>query len=156
MNWKNNVYTLIAGAFRSESQSFRGRSLGTCNSDCAFKNVMKTALVVQRLYKTATCSNSVNKMPEDLTNSFLGKLRLLFASRWGTKLHEYVDQRHKELGPIYRSYVGPTSAVFINSPEVYRIIFGQLEGSTPRHFVPEAWIIYNTEHTKSLRGLFFM
>ncbi|XP_076755223.1 cytochrome P450 family protein sad [Xylocopa sonorina] len=68
--------------------------------------------------------------------------------------HEYVDRRHKELGPVYRERLGPVTAVFVNSPHEFRRIF-RLEGSAPKHFLPEAWTLYN-EIRKCRRGLLFM
>jgi ecdysteroid 2-hydroxylase len=71
------------------------------------------------------------------------------------RLHEYVDRRHRELGPVYREQIGPVRGVFINSPDEFRRIFLRLEGSTPRHFLPEAWMLYN-EIRSQRRGLLFM
>lgn len=70
------------------------------------------------------------------------------------KLHEIVDNKHRELGPIYRDHIGSVSAYFVNSPEDYRKVFKN-EGPTPMHFLPEAWLIYN-KSKKCSRGLLFM
>lgn len=149
----NNFYTSVAQFLKNQVRVICERCLKNTNGVVTSKIGEKSETAISR-YETA--SNSIRKMPEDQITSVWGKIRFLIASRWGTKLHEYVDQRHKELGPIYRSNAGSTSAIFINSPEEYRKIFLELEGPTPKHFIPEAWIIYNNEHSKSLRGLFFM
>nr|UZM28236.1 shadow [Henosepilachna vigintioctomaculata] len=70
------------------------------------------------------------------------------------KLHEYIDGRHKELGPIYRESLGPVTGIFVADPEAIRSIFSQ-EGKYPVHIVPEAWVLFNKEYDYS-RGLFFM
>ncbi|XP_035723788.1 cytochrome P450 315a1, mitochondrial-like isoform X1 [Vespa mandarinia] len=78
-----------------------------------------------------------------------------FLTTGGAKtLHEYVDRRHKELGPIYRERIGPIMAIFVNSPQEYRRIF-RLEGPMPKHFLPEPWVLYN-ELRSLQRGLLFM
>ncbi|XP_033221676.1 cytochrome P450 315a1, mitochondrial-like isoform X2 [Belonocnema kinseyi] len=156
MKSRNDFYTLIARVFRKQVRPVRGRCCKNFDSHSASKNVENGISAIQKSYEMVASSSAVHEMPVDPVNSFLGMIRYLFASRLGTKLHEYVDQRHKDLGPIYRSHAGSTSAVFINSPEEYRKIFFQLEGPTPKHFIPEAWIIYNKEHSKNSRGLFFM
>ncbi|XP_033212668.1 cytochrome P450 315a1, mitochondrial-like [Belonocnema kinseyi] len=155
MQSRKDFYTLIA-VFRKQVRPVGDRCCKNFDSHSASKNVEKGISAIQKSYETVASSSAVREMPVDPVNSFLGMIRFLFASRLGTKLHEYVDQRHKDLGPIYRSHAGSTSAVFINSPEEYRKIFVQLEGPTPKHFIPEAWIIYNKEHSKNSRGLFFM
>lgn len=103
---------------------------------------------------TAATGSVLREVPESKGLPVVGTLFsfLLFG---GTKRqHEYVDKRHKELGPIYRERMGPVTAVFVNSPHEYRRIF-RLEGPAPKHFVPEAWMLYN-EIRKCRRGLLFM
>lgn len=93
-------------------------------------------------------------MPEVQGMFGLGTLNFLVASRGGKKLHEYVDQKHKELGPVFRHNVAPLKAIFVNSADEFRKIF-HLEGPTPKHFLPEAWKLYNKmRHLR--RGLLFM
>ncbi|XP_043272229.1 cytochrome P450 315a1, mitochondrial-like isoform X1 [Venturia canescens] len=78
----------------------------------------------------------------------------LFRTEQAINLHEYVDKNHKELGPIFRDRIGPVDLIFVNSPDDFRKIF-RLEGSTPMHFLPEAWHFYNKSRNCS-RGLLFM
>ncbi|XP_011647591.1 cytochrome P450 315a1, mitochondrial, partial [Pogonomyrmex barbatus] len=91
----------------------------------------------------------------DLGIPFFGTMLSLIMEGGAQKLHEYVDKRHRELGPVFRDYIGPLRAVFVNSPDEYRKIFLQLEGPMPQHFLPEAWKLYN-EIRKQHRGLLFM
>lgn len=93
-------------------------------------------------------------LPELRGLPIIGFLQFLLESRGGRKLHEYVDGKHRQLGPIYRSKVGPVSAVFISSPNLYRSVFS-LEGQTPKHFIPEAWLLYN-KIRECKRGVLFM
>lgn len=78
----------------------------------------------------------------------------LFNTEKAIKLHEYVDDNHKKLGPIFRDRIGPVNIVFVNSPADFRRIF-LLEGRTPMHFLPEAWHFYNQLRNCS-RGILFM
>ncbi|XP_015110239.1 cytochrome P450 315a1, mitochondrial isoform X2 [Diachasma alloeum] len=73
---------------------------------------------------------------------------------WAQRLHEFVDEQHRTMGPIFRMHIGAVTAVFVNSPEAYQRIF-KLEGLTPQNFVPEAWTLYN-EMRECPRGLLFM
>ncbi|KAL6258540.1 hypothetical protein P5V15_010497 [Pogonomyrmex californicus] len=93
--------------------------------------------------------------PEPQGIPFFGTMLSLIMEGGAQKLHEYVDKRHRELGPVFRDYIGPLRAVFVNSPDEYRKIFLQLEGPMPQHFLPEAWKLYN-EIRKQHRGLLFM
>ncbi|XP_076675143.1 cytochrome P450 family protein sad isoform X2 [Andrena cerasifolii] len=103
---------------------------------------------------TAATGSVLRVAPESRGLPVVGTL-LAFLLSGGTKRqHEYVDRRHRELGPVYRERIGPVTAVFVNSPHEFRRIF-RLEGSAPKHFVPEAWTLYN-DIRKCRRGLLFM
>ncbi|XP_066589453.1 cytochrome P450 315a1, mitochondrial [Prorops nasuta] len=103
------------------------------------------------------CTNgkaSLREIPEVRGLPLLGTALSLISAGGAKKLHEYVDRRHKQLGPIYRERIGPVPAIFISSPQLYGKIF-RLEGPTPKHFLPEAWMLYN-EMRSLKRGLLFM
>lgn len=70
------------------------------------------------------------------------------------RFHEYVNGRHRELGPIYREQIGPAECVFLSDPQMMREVFLH-EGKYPRHPIPEAWLLYQQEH-ENKRGLLFM
>lgn len=93
--------------------------------------------------------------PESHGIPVFGTILSLAMAGGAQKLHEYVDKRHREFGPIYREQIGPVRAVFVNSPEEFRRIFQRLEGPMPQHFLPEAWKLYN-EIRAQRRGLLFM
>nr|WCC58042.1 cytochrome P450 [Pharsalia antennata] len=78
----------------------------------------------------------------------------LLAAGGPPKLHEYMDRRHKQLGPIFKDNVGPVTAVFLSDAEEMRNVFAQ-EGKYPVHIKPEPWLVYNAKHHYT-RGLFFM
>ncbi|KAI8436894.1 hypothetical protein MSG28_010330 [Choristoneura fumiferana] len=83
------------------------------------------------------------------------KLDLIFAGG-GTKLHEYIDKRHKQLGPIfYEKLEGDTKLVFVSDPMLIKSVFLSLEGKYPAHILPEPWVLYEKFYG-SKRGLFFM
>ncbi|GAV03877.1 hypothetical protein RvY_14246 [Ramazzottius varieornatus] len=71
-----------------------------------------------------------------------------------TRVHEYVDMRYKQLGPIYREKLGKLEAVYIFDPQDVQRVFMR-EGRHPRHVIPEAWLLHR-EITDKPRGLFFM
>ena len=71
-----------------------------------------------------------------------------------TRVHEYVDMRYRQLGPIYREKLGKLDAVFIFDPQDVQRVFMR-EGRHPRHVVPEAWLLHQ-EISDKPRGLFFM
>lgn len=70
------------------------------------------------------------------------------------KMHEYVDMRHRQLGPIIKEKLGPVEAVAVSTKDLASVVFLN-EGRYPKHLVPEPWIIYNK--TRGIkRGLFFL
>lgn len=72
------------------------------------------------------------------------------------RLHEYIDSRHKQLGPIFRESLGGSSdLIFISDHELMKTLFLNVEGKYPAHIVPDAWILYEKLYG-SKRGLFFM
>lgn len=94
-------------------------------------------------------------MPRPKQVPLLGTVESIAAGR-GTKLHEYVDSRHKQLGPIYCEKLGgDTDLVFVSDPMLIRKLFLNLEGKYPMHILPEPWVLYEKLYG-SKRGLFFM
>lgn len=96
----------------------------------------------------------IKEIPTPKRLPIIGTTLSLLAAGSAAKLHEYIDKRHGELGPIFRDKIGPVSAVFVSDPEFMRSIFG-VEGKYPIHILPEPWIVYNKVHGCA-RGLFFM
>lgn len=92
--------------------------------------------------------------PEPRGLPLVGTTLFFLAAGGAYKLHEYVDKRHQQLGPVYREKIGPVRGVFVKSANEFRRIF-RLEGITPHHFLPESWILYN-ELRRQRRGLLFM
>ncbi|XP_063973304.1 cytochrome P450 315a1, mitochondrial [Diachasmimorpha longicaudata] len=86
--------------------------------------------------------------------TFIENLKGLVCWDKAQRLHEFVDEQHRIMGPIFRMHIGAVTAIFVNSPEAYQRIF-KFEGPTPQNFVPEAWTLYN-EMRKCPRGLLFM
>ncbi|OQR72646.1 cytochrome P450 315a1, partial [Tropilaelaps mercedesae] len=80
----------------------------------------------------------------------------LDVARFGgaTRIHEYCDHRHKQLGPIYREKLGTVEAVFVADSALIQQVYAN-EGRYPQHMVPEAWTIYNQKKNIK-RGLFFI
>lgn len=100
-------------------------------------------------------TSSRKEPPEPQGLPFFGTMLSLMSAGGTQKLHEYVDKRHQELGPVYREQIGPVRAVFVNSPDEYRKILIDLAGPMPQHFLPESWKLYNEIRGQD-RGLLFM
>ncbi|XP_029052690.2 cytochrome P450 315a1, mitochondrial isoform X1 [Osmia bicornis bicornis] len=128
------------------------------SADGAVKSKIEIAEKLRdRNYATAATTateNVLQEAPEPWGFPVFGTIFSFLFFGGPKRQHEYVDKRHKELGPVYRERLGPVTAVFVNSPHEYLRIF-RLEGSAPRHFLPEAWTLYN-EIRKRRRGLLFM
>lgn len=111
-------------------------------------------LNVQRCSYTKKAIVNKLTMPESPRPSFIQSFLSLIFHDKALNLHEIVNKRHEELGPIYKERMGSFALIFTNSPNEYRKIF-KLEGDTPKHFIPEVWIRYNNMN-KCSRGLLFM
>jgi ecdysteroid 2-hydroxylase len=94
------------------------------------------------------------EIPSPRSLPIIGTTLDLIAAGGASKLHEYVDARHRQLGPIYRESIGPVTGVFVADPDQMRRVFN-LEGKYPKHILPDAWVLYNKLYG-SKRGLFFM
>ncbi|XP_058803229.1 cytochrome P450 315a1, mitochondrial isoform X2 [Phymastichus coffea] len=101
-----------------------------------------------------TAVTNLAEMPDCRGLPMLGAITSILDSEQGKRLHEYVDERHRKYGPLFRGRVGPVKAIFVSSPKVIREVF-RIEGPTPQHFVPEAWLLYNRMRSRK-RGLLFM
>ncbi|XP_063383879.1 cytochrome P450 315a1, mitochondrial [Cydia fagiglandana] len=120
---------------------------------------------VNQKYNTRSCvmairqtvhDKSIDDMAHPKCLPLLGtKLDLMLAGG-GTMLHEYIDKRHKELGPIFYEKLGcNTKLVFISDPLMIKTVFLSLEGKYPMHILPEPWVLYEKLYG-SKRGLLFM
>lgn len=119
------------------------------------QNATKRSALLSRTFARDFSTSARKKPPEPQGVPLLGTMLSLMMAGGAQKLHEYVDRRHRELGPIFRDKIGPLRAVFVKSPDEFRRIFLRLEGPTPQHFLPEAWRLYN-EIRAERRGLLFM
>lgn len=97
---------------------------------------------------------AATEMPSPRGLPLIGTMLNVIAAGSAPRLHEYVDARHRELGPIYRESFGPVNAVFVADPNEMRRVFN-LEGKYPKHLLPDPWVLYNKIHGCK-RGLFFM
>ncbi|KAM3965304.1 LOW QUALITY PROTEIN: cytochrome P450 family protein sad [Aphomia sociella] len=94
-------------------------------------------------------------IPSPRTLPIIGTKMDFFIAGGGKRLHEYIDLRHRQLGPIfYEKLGGNVPLIFISDPMMMRT-FLNLEGKYPCHILPEPWVLYEKIHG-SKRGLFFM
>nr|QZM07454.1 cytochrome P450 monooxygenase CYP315A1 [Lasioderma serricorne] len=112
-----------------------------------------------RTFLTKYTTNSIPPQPFEIIPTprglpIVGTTLSLIAAGSASKLHIYIDKRHKQLGNIFKDKIGPINAVFTSDPSVMRSVFAQ-EGKYPTHVLPDAWRLYNDLHGCS-RGLFFM
>lgn len=63
------------------------------------------------------------KMPSPKGLPIVGTALSLILAGGYTRLHEYVDRKHKDLGPIFKDNVGPVTAVFLSDAEEMRKVF---------------------------------
>ena len=84
---------------------------------------------------------------------FSSILKLAFNGGAG-HLHEYCDRNFRRLGPIYRERLGTVDGVYISDADLIQQVFSQ-EDSTPGHFLPEPWLLYN-QSFRQKRGLLFL
>lgn len=150
---RNGKSLTVRNAYYTPGCNYAGASRASRINDLADGAKIEIA---EKNYGTAAAATDsiVQEAPEPRGIPVFGTLLSFVLSGGPKRQHEYVDRRHRELGPVYRERLGPVTAVFVNSPHEYRRIF-RLEGSAPKHFLPEAWTLYN-ETRKCRRGLLFM
>jgi len=69
-------------------------------------------------------------------------------------IHRYIDERHRQLGSIFRERLGHVEAVWISDSNLYRHVYLN-EGKCPQVMLPQPWTLFNRKHGYQ-RGLFFM
>ncbi|KAG5313571.1 CP315 protein, partial [Pseudoatta argentina] len=155
MNFRNdfNVSFIKRGTILGSDLRF----LLLNDNDTASWNITNQSLsfVLSRTFAQDFGTSVRKEPPKPRGFPWLGSTLSLTMSGGAKKLHEYVDNRHQELGPVFRDQIGPIKAVFVNSPAEYRKVLADLAGNSPRHFLPESWMLYNEIRTQN-RGLLFM
>lgn len=66
-----------------------------------------------------------HKMPSPRGLPLIGTAFSLLMTGGYTRLHEYVDRKHRELGSIFKDNVGPVTAVFLSNAEEMRKVFAK-------------------------------
>lgn len=84
----------------------------------------------------------------------IGTAFSIMAAGGGRKLHEYIDKRHQQYGPVFREKLGSVDAIWICNPLDMKLLFAQ-EGKFPQHILPDAWLLYNNTFGQQ-RGVYFM
>lgn len=84
----------------------------------------------------------------------IGTAFSIMAAGGGRKLHEYIDKRHQQYGPVFREKLGSVDAIWICNPLDMKLLFAQ-EGKFPQHILPDAWLLYNDTFGQQ-RGVYFM
>lgn len=69
-------------------------------------------------------------------------------------LHEYCDQLHNKLGPIFREKLGSTELIFLSDTRFIRHVLAN-EGPYPNQVIPECWAHFNKVNNIE-RGMFFL
>lgn len=95
-----------------------------------------------------------SELPSPSGYPVFGTLPRFLAAGGVQHYHKYVSQLHQELGGVFRNSFAGTNMVFVSDPVAVREVFAA-EGQYPRHFIPEAWLLYNEER-QARRGIFFM
>lgn len=94
------------------------------------------------------------EMPSSAGMPILGTLPEFVASGGVQNQHNYIAKRHRELGSVFKESLAGHELVYVSDPSVVRDVFAN-EGQYPKHYIPEAWLLYN-EDRQANRGLFFM
>lgn len=94
------------------------------------------------------------ELPSPAGIPVFGTLPRFLAAGGAQHHHKYVSRLHQELGGIFRDRLAGMELVFVSDQAAVREVFAA-EGQYPRHFIPEAWLLYNEERG-ARRGLFFM
>lgn len=95
-----------------------------------------------------------SELPSPSGFPVFGTLPRFLAAGGVQHYHKYISQLHQELGGVFRNSFASTNMVFVSDPDAVREVFAA-EGQYPRHFIPEAWLLYNEER-QVRRGIFFM
>lgn len=93
-------------------------------------------------------------MPEAKGLPILGTLPGRLKAGGPMYLYKYIDAQHQTLGDVFKIRLSGADIVFLNHPEASRQAFAN-EGSTPWHYVPIPWELYNQTYGVR-RGVFFM
>lgn len=104
---------------------------------------------------SSNCPRPFDQIPSASSSiPWVGSIFKLIAGGGAKQLHEYCDFNFKRFGPMYREKIGTVEAVYIGNGRMMRQVFAQ-EDSTPGHFLPEPWLIYNQQYQVQ-RGLLFL
>nr|QZU75317.1 cytochrome P450 315a1 [Antheraea pernyi] len=128
---------------------------------CAIISKCKRMSIYEKRHITTSIENmksilTIDDIPHQKYLPIIGTRLDFFIAGGSTRLHEYIDFRHKQLGSIFREKLASSSdLVFISDSELMKSLFIQLEGKYPAHILPEAWVLYEKLYG-SKRGLFFM
>ncbi|CAF4934527.1 unnamed protein product [Pieris macdunnoughi] len=116
----------------------------------------KKCLRFPKNYETnITTKNTTNKIPRAKSLPLIGTKIDLIKGGLGTRLHEFIDLRHQELGNIFMENFGTTDLLFVSDAELIRKLFINLEGKYPGHILPDPWLLYEKLYGQK-RGLLFM
>ncbi|XP_064079150.1 cytochrome P450 315a1, mitochondrial-like [Macrobrachium nipponense] len=94
------------------------------------------------------------EMPSSPGMPILGTLPEFVAAGGVQNQHNYIAKRHQQLGSVFKERLAGHELVYVSDPSVVRDVFAN-EGQYPKHYIPEAWLLYN-EDRQANRGLFFM
>ncbi|RXG53530.1 cytochrome, mitochondrial [Armadillidium vulgare] len=98
-------------------------------------------------------SLSFRDIPRAPSFPFVGSL-LHILKKKPTYFHEYIDDLHKKLGPIFIDKIWDVELVHIADPDANFELYTH-EGKEPLHAVPDMWKLHS-EFRNYKRGLFFM
>ncbi|XP_046449111.1 cytochrome P450 315a1, mitochondrial-like [Daphnia pulex] len=114
--------------------------------------IRRISLLERRCYTAK--SQPFDSIPAPKGLPLIGTLWDVIRAGGVSQIHRYIDDRHRQLGPIFREKLGHVEAVWLADPALYQQVF-QKEGTCPRPMLPEPWLILNKKHAYK-RGLFFM
>lgn len=146
----NSTY-VAAASDSSPRDTLVTRDLDSMPASCPFSASRSPPTMA--IEERTAMTRSYEDIPTPKGLPIIGTFLDIVKSGGAPYIHEYCDNRHKMLGPIYREKMGTTEAVFIADSDMIQKVY-QNEGKYPSHLVPEAWILYNNAKKRE-RGLFF-
>lgn len=108
----------------------------------------------EKMEQTTDSAKPYTDIPTAKGLPLVGTMLSIVKHGGASKMHEYINMRHKQLGPIFKEKLGVVEAVAVSSKDLASTVYLN-EGRYPQHMVPKPWLIYN-QMRGIQRGLFFM
>ncbi|CAG4971627.1 unnamed protein product [Colias eurytheme] len=86
-------------------------------------------------YKEEQIIRTIKSIPRPKALPIIGNSLDLLKGGRGSRLHEYIDERHRKLGKIFIEKFGSTDLIFLSDAALIKTVFINLEGKYPMHII---------------------